>query len=60
MDKNPEKEDEYLNTFILGDSSGIEENILNSYRDNGISHLFSVSGMHITHGFVLQTTSSSL
>ena len=39
---------EYLNTFILGDSSYIEENILNSYRINGISHLFSVSGMHIT------------
>ena len=42
------KSSEYLNTFILGDSSGIGDNVLKSYRDNGISHLFSVSGMHIT------------
>ena len=39
---------EYLNTFILGDSSYISDNVLESYRTNGISHLFSVSGMHIT------------
>ena len=39
---------EYLNTFILGDSSVIDDTVLESYRTNGISHLFSVSGMHIT------------
>ena len=39
---------EYLNTFILGDSSYIKEEVLESYRTNSISHLFSVSGMHIT------------
>ena len=39
---------EYLNTFILGDSSYISDNVLESYRTNGISHLFSVSGMYIT------------
>ncbi len=39
---------EYLNTFILGDNSYIDENIKSTYRVNGISHLFSVSGMHIT------------
>ena len=42
------KKYEYLNTFILGDSSYIENRVLDSYRTNGISHLFSVSGMHIT------------
>ncbi|MBR6690160.1 MAG: ComEC/Rec2 family competence protein, partial [Bacilli bacterium] len=42
------KSNEYLNTFILGDSGGIDDNVLESYRTNGISHLFSVSGMHIT------------
>jgi len=42
------KRSEYLKTFILGDSSDIDEKILTSYRTNGISHLFSVSGMHIT------------
>ena len=42
------KHSEYLYTFILGDSSYINDDILNSFRTNGISHLFSVSGMHIT------------
>ena len=42
------KKYEYLNTFILGDSSYIDDTLLESYRINGISHLFSVSGMHIT------------
>lgn len=38
----------YLKTFILGNSNGIDESVIESYRTNGISHLFSVSGMHIT------------
>ena len=42
------KRNDYLNTFILGDSSYIDDKVLESYRINGISHLFSVSGMHIT------------
>ncbi len=45
---NKKKGFRYLNTFIMGDSKEIDENILESYRANGISHLFSVSGMHIT------------
>ena len=39
---------EYLKTFILGESNYINDDIVESYRVNGISHLFSVSGMHIT------------
>ena len=39
---------EYLYAFIFGDASYIDDDILSSYRENGISHLFSVSGMHIT------------
>ena len=42
------KRSEYLYAFIFGDTSKIDEDILSSYRSNGISHLFSVSGMHIT------------
>ena len=42
------RKQEYLKTFILGDSSDIVDKELESYRINGISHLFSVSGMHIT------------
>ncbi len=38
----------YLNTFILGDNSYIDKHVKQSYRINGISHLFSVSGMHVT------------
>ena len=37
----------YLNTFILGDNSKLDDNILHSYQVNGVSHLFAVSGMHI-------------
>ena len=39
---------EYLNLFILGNNNYIDDNILESYRNNGISHLFSISGMHIS------------
>lgn len=39
---------DYLKYLLLGDSSDIKEDVLDSYQHNGISHLFSVSGMHIT------------
>ena len=38
----------YLYTFILGDKSYIDNNIIRSYQENSISHLFAISGMHIT------------
>lgn len=38
----------YLKLFLLGDNSAVEEEVLTSYRTNGVSHLFSISGMHIT------------
>ncbi len=38
---------EYLYAFILGDSHYFEEDIMTSYRSNGITHLFAVSGMHV-------------
>ena len=47
MDSN-KNTNKYLRTFILGDNSLIEDNILESYSNNGISHLFSLSGMHIS------------
>ena len=37
----------YLLAFILGDTGQIEENVLDGYRQIGISHLFSISGMHV-------------
>jgi len=42
------KSNEYIKIFILGDISMIDDNIIESYRQNGISHLFSISGMHIS------------
>ena len=41
------KSEKYLRTFILADSSKIEENIKQGYRNIGISHLFAISGMHV-------------
>ena len=45
---NISKSNEYIKIFILGDSSLLDEDISESYRENGISHLFSISGMHIS------------
>ena len=38
----------YIGIYVLGDTSILDEEILGSYRENGISHLFSISGMHIS------------
>jgi len=45
---NKTKRSDYIKLFILGDNSYINDKIKNSYSANGISHLFSISGMHIT------------
>ncbi len=38
----------YINSLIFGNNNYIEEDILNTYRENGISHLFAISGLHIS------------
>lgn len=38
----------YLNAFILGNKNLIDDNIYNTYKLNGILHIFSISGMHIS------------
>lgn len=38
---------DYLYTMIIGDKSLMDEEILDEYRENGITHLFAISGMHI-------------
>ena len=45
---NKSENKEYLYTFILGNTKYINKNVLDSYRINGISHLFSISGMHVS------------
>lgn len=42
------KTSKYLNAFILGDSSYINDDIKEAYRNIGISHLFAISGMHVS------------
>ena len=42
------KADQYIKAFVLGDNDAIDDNLINAYRKIGISHLFSVSGMHIS------------
>lgn len=37
----------YVKTFIIGDKTDIDDDVMNSYQTNGIVHLFSISGMHI-------------
>lgn len=44
---NRSKNKDYLKTLILGQNS-LEEEVKKSYYSNGISHLFAISGMHIT------------
>jgi len=36
----------YLNSFIIGDKTDLE--FYETYQNNGISHLFAISGMHIS------------
>ena len=38
----------YLYIFLIGDKSLIKRESIRSYQENGISHLFAISGMHIT------------
>lgn len=46
INKSPNKD--YLHTFLLGNNKYIDKEVMESYRINGISHLFSISGMHIS------------
>ena len=41
------KSSDYIKTLLLGDNT-LDTEVNNSYRINGISHLFSISGMHIS------------
>lgn len=45
---NNSRNKDYLYTFILGNNKYIDDNVMESYRKNGVSHLFAVSGMHVS------------
>ncbi len=38
----------YIESFLFGDMSNVSSTVKTSYQDNGISHLFAISGMQIT------------
>ena len=38
----------YLYAFILGDSSHIDDDVYSNYKINGITHLFALSGLHVS------------
>ena len=42
------KYNEYLYAFILGKSYYIDSDILNNYKINGVTHLFALSGLHVS------------
>ena len=39
---------EYLYAFILGETNYLDEETYNSYKTNGITHLFSLSALHVS------------
>ncbi len=44
----PEKNAGVLTAMMLGDTSYLEEDIKELYRENGISHILAISGLHIS------------
>ncbi len=38
---------DYLYTMIIGDKSLLDDDTFSKYRDNGVTHLFAISGMHV-------------
>lgn len=45
---NSYKDSSYLYAFILGKAELISDEVLTSYRENGISHLYALSGLHVS------------
>lgn len=44
---NNSKTHSYLKAFVLGNNKEIDDEVTKSYRINGVTHLFAISGMHI-------------
>ena len=38
----------YIQAFILGDKSLMQQEVQEKFKDNGVSHLFALSGMHLS------------
>lgn len=44
----PESHAGILSAFLLGDKGGLDEQVEELYRQNGILHILSISGLHVT------------
>lgn len=44
----PQKEASLLAKMLLGDGSGLDKEVRDLYQNNGIVHILSISGLHIT------------
>ncbi len=44
----PEKEAGVLTAMVLGDKSGLSEEVNDLYRENGLAHILAISGLHIS------------
>ena len=38
----------YIKMLLLGDTNGVDIKVISSFRENGISHLFAISGTQVT------------
>lgn len=38
----------YMQAFILGDKKNIDSEVYSNFQNNGVTHLFAVSGMHVS------------
>ena len=46
--KKIKKSSSYVLAFVLGIKNDINDDVILSYQENGVSHLFAISGMHIS------------
>lgn len=42
------KSKSYIKMILLGDTDGVDKKVIASFRENGISHLFAISGTQVT------------
>lgn len=45
---NTFKSKSYLNTFVIGNKNELGDGVYETYQDLGVSHIFAISGMHIS------------
>lgn len=45
---NKSRNKDYLQTFLLGNKTYLDSNTLDNFKSNGVSHLFAISGMHLS------------